>query len=272
MNSINTNMGAMVALRNMSSINSDLSGVQNRVSTGLKVSSATDDGAAFAVAQGLRGDIKAYESVNSQLSLAKGTTSVALEASTQISDGLNDLQAVLVKLADENVTGDARTQYEEDFEAIAGELSNFVTNASYNGVNLLQTASTDIDVVANIDGSAYTITAQDLQTSIAALATAPASAAAAATALGTGGSLETATTAVNTALNSLAADSKRLDNQISFNNALSDATEAGLGAIVDADLAKESAKLQALQTKQQLAVQTLSMANQAPSSLLGLFR
>lgn len=270
MNSINTNMGAMVALRNMSSVNSELAGVQNRVSTGLKVSSATDDGAAFAVAQGLRGDIKAYESVNEQLSMAKGTVSVALEASTQISDTLNDLQSTLTKMADENVTGDARAQYNADYVAIQTELTNYVANAEFNGTNLLQTASTDVDVVANVDGSTYTISAQDLQTSVAALAGAPADAAAAATALG--GALVTAQSASNTALNGLAADSKRLDNQISFNSAVSDATEAGLGAIVDADLAKESARLQALQTKQQLAVQTLSMANQAPSSLLGLFR
>lgn len=272
MNSINTNMGAMVALRNMSSINSDLAGVQNRVSTGYKVASATDDGAAFAVAQGLRGDVKAYEAVNEQLSLAKGTVSVGLEAATQVSDTLNDLQATITKLADENVTGDARTQYNADYVALQQELSNFVSNASYNGVNLLETASTDIDVVANIDGSAYTVSAQDLETTITALAGAPANAAAAQGLLGAGNALENATSAANNALNGLAADSKRIDNQISFNGALSDATEAGLGAIVDADLAKESAKLQALQTKQQLAVQTLSMANQAPSALLGLFR
>ncbi|GAB5387747.1 MAG: flagellin FljL [Alphaproteobacteria bacterium] len=270
MNSINTNIGAMVALQNISKVNSDLDQVQNRVSTGLRVASATDDGAAFAVAQGLRGDIKAYESVNQQLSVAKGTVGVALEASTSISDTLNDLQSVLTKLSDENVTGDARTQYNADYVAIQTELVNFYSNADYNGVNLLETASTDVDVISNIDGSTYTVTAQDLQTSIAALAGAPADAAAAATALG--GALGTAQTAANNALNSLAADSKRLDNQISFNSAVSDATEAGLGAIVDADLAKESARLTAIQTKQQLAIQTLSIANQAPSALVGLFR
>ncbi|GAB5387749.1 MAG: hypothetical protein Alpg2KO_07170 [Alphaproteobacteria bacterium] len=140
MNTINTNISAMVALNNLRSVNRDLDGVQNRVSTGLKVSGAKDDGAAFAVAQGLRGDIKSLETVNQQLSVGLGTVNVALEASTQISDTLNDLRNTITKLADENVTGDARTQYGADYTALQAELANYYANATYNGVNLLETA------------------------------------------------------------------------------------------------------------------------------------
>ncbi|GAB5387748.1 MAG: hypothetical protein Alpg2KO_07160 [Alphaproteobacteria bacterium] len=124
-----------------------------------------------------------------------------------------------------------------------------------------------------MDGSSYTIAAQDLQTTIDALtAAAPANAAAAAALLGGAGAFQNAVDATNTALNSLAADDKRLRNQIEFNSAVMDATEAGLGAIVDADLARESAKLTALQTKQQLATQTLGIANQSSQVFLGLFQ
>lgn len=273
MNTINTNISAMVALNNLRSVNRDLDGVQNRVSTGLKVAGAKDDGAAFAVAQGLRGDIQSLETVNQQLSVGLGTVNVALEAATKISDTLNDLRNTITKLADDNVTGDARTQYNSDYTALQAELANYYGNATYNGVNLLQTASTDVDIIANVDGSSYTISAQDLQTTIDALtAAAPANAAAAATLLGGAGAFQNAVDATNTALNALAADDKRLRNQIEFNSAVMDATEAGLGAIVDADLARESAKLTALQTKQQLATQTLGIANQSSQVFLGLFQ
>ncbi len=274
MNSINTNVGAMVALQNLNSVNSDLSKVQNRVSTGMKVSSAADDGGAFAVAQGLRGDIKGFEAVNQQLSVAKGSVGVASSAATSVRDTLNDVKATLTKLADDGLSAEQRAQYSADFTAQMGEVANFIANSNYNGASLLQAASTDQDVISNVDGSTYTIAAQDLETSTAALtAAAPANAAAAQALLdGTNAALNTAVTATDNALNSLGADTKRLDNQIKFNTAVSDATEAGLGAIVDADLARESAKMQALQTKQQLSVQALGMANQGPSALLGLFR
>ncbi|GAB5387753.1 MAG: flagellin [Alphaproteobacteria bacterium] len=270
--SINTNTGAMVALSNMRRINAEMEQVQRRISTGLRVSSARDDGAAFAIAQGLRGDIKAYETVNQQLNMAKGTVAVGIEAATQISNTMNDLRSVVLKLADENVTGDARTQYEADYRALQEEMVNYYSNANFNGRNLLQTASTDINVIANIDASAITLQAQDLQSGIDALATVPMDAASARAMLNGGGAFETADAAVDMALNGLAANDRRLDRQISFNQSMSDTTEASLGAIVDADLAKESARLQALQVKQQLAIQALSMAARAPQMILSLFR
>ena len=95
---------------------------------------------------------------------------------------------------------------------------------------------------------------------------------AAAALIGTTGALANAETNLGQAMNQLAADSRRITNQIGFNNAIADATNTGLGAIVDADLAKESARLQSLQVKQQLSSQALSIANQSPQSLLGLFR
>ncbi len=281
--SVNTNVGAMVALNNLNQVSSDLNTVQNRVSTGQRVSSAVDDGGAFAVAQGLRGDVKAIDSVNSQLSQAKGAVGVALEGATSLSNTYNDLKANLVKLADDSISAAQRTQYEADFDAIIAEAENFIANSQYNGNSLLTAATTALtggvngsalNVVSTTSGVAYTIGQQDVETTLAALTAAKPANAAAATALldGTNTALNDATTATDTALSALGADSRRLDNQINFNNAVRDATESGLGAIVDADLARESANLQALQTKQQLSIQALGIANQAPSALLGLFR
>jgi len=272
-NSINTNVGAQIALRSLNTVNADLAGVQNRVSTGLRVSSALDDGATFAIAQGLRGDVKSLDTVNQQLSVGKGLVGVATEAATSISNTLNDVRSTITKLADANVTGDARTQYNADFAAQLSEISNFINNATFNGVGLIRTADTDVDIIATSLGGTITISAQDLETDTAALlAAAPADAAAATNLLdGTDTSLDDIFTTVDNALNAFAAVTKRIDNQIGFNGAVRDATEAGLGSIVDADLARESARLQALQTKQQLAVQALGIANQAPQTILGLF-
>ncbi len=281
-NSINTNVGAMVALKNLNTVNANLDRTQNRVSTGERVASAVDDGGAFAVAQGLRGDVKALDAVNSQLSIGIGAVGVALEGATSLSNTYNDLKANLVKLADDSISAAQRTQYEADFDAIIAEAENFIANSQYNGNSLLTAATTALTggvngsalaVIATTTGVAYTIAQQDLETTLAALTAAKPANAAASSALldGTNTAFNAAVTATDNALNQLGADSRRLENQITFNTAVRDATESGLGAIVDADLARESAKLQAYQTQQQLSIQALGIANQRPQSLLGLF-
>ena len=131
-NSVNTNFGAMVALQSLNRTNSELEGVQKRVSTGFRVNDAVDDGAAFAVAQGLRSDVKAYEAVNERLSAAKGLVSVTGDALRSISDTLGEARAVLVKLADGNLSADERTRYDADLAALEAEVSNYVTQAEFN--------------------------------------------------------------------------------------------------------------------------------------------
>lgn len=277
--SVNTNVSAMVALRNLNSINERLEMTQNRVSTGLRVSGARDDGAAFAVAQGLRGDVQGLEAVNQQLSVATGLTDVTLSAVTSISDTLNTMRATITKLADENLSTSQRDQYSDDLRADLAEITNFMSSAVYNGTALITAAATPVNVISNPNGTLYTIAARDLETPITTFdGSVPAAGTALTAAAGqdlldnTDTTFNDLVTAVDNALNGLAADSRRLTNQITFNIAVRDATEAGLGAIVDADLARESATLTALQTQQQLAVQTLGIANQAPQAILGLFQ
>lgn len=271
-NSINTNVGAQVALQFLNNTNRALDTVQKRVSTGLKVADATDDGAAFAIAQGLRSDVAGLTAVNSQLGSAKGLLSVANAAATSVSDSLAELRDVATRLADEGVTGNERTQYAAQFDEIEANIKAFIDNASYNGTNLLNSGATDVAVISTVSGGTVTIGAQDIETSVydnldnSALTTA-------ADYQGfLTGAFASAETNIGTALNALGADTRSLDSRIQFNTSQIDAIEQGLGALVDADLAKESARLQALQTQQQLAVQSLSIANQSPVILLSLFR
>jgi len=273
MNSVNTNIGAQIALQNLNSSNKMLQQVQNRISTGMRVASAQDDGASFAIAQGLRSDVKAVGAVNEQLNKAKGLLSVTLAGLTQVSEKLGDVRAVLTKLADENVTGDTRSQYEADYNSLLAEITSSVSGSSYNGTNMLETASTDVNVISDILGSQITIGAVDLEAEVAGVNTAPATAAASQDLIdGTDTGFDDLVSMVNDALNDFAATDRRITGQIEFNSKLSDALEVGLGATVDADLAKESARLQSLQIKQQLGTQALGIANQAPQILLGLFR
>jgi flagellin len=276
-NSVNTNYGALVALQSLNRTNADLASVQKRVTTGYRVNDAIDDGAAFAVAQGIRSNIGSLNAVNQQLNIARGTNGVALEAATSISNTLIKMREVTTKLADANLSTDQRRQYNADLSRLVGEVGNFISNATFNGSNLLQSAAAPIQVIANVAGTQFTLTSQDLSASLLGggtnlLTVAFANAGAAGAALSANGSQATAESIVSTFLNNLGGDSRRLVNQVNFNAALLKASEEALGFIVDADLAKESSRLQSLQIRQQLGTQTLGIANQSPQTLLGLFR
>jgi flagellin len=268
--SVNTNISAQVALSALNYTGTQLSQVQKRISTGLNVSDALDNGAVFAIAQNLRSDVGAVAAVNGQLGAAKGLLSVANAAGTGVSNTLVDVRSVLVQLADQNVTGNARNQLNAQYATLKSAVNNYISGASYNGANLLSASASNRSVIQDISANQYLLAAQDLNTNVTSVLTAVSDSTGAAALLT--GAFVSAQNFVGTALNSLAANSKFLDNQITFNSQFSDATTQGLGALVDADLAKESARLQSLQIKQQLGTQSLGIANQSPQTLLGLFR
>ena len=266
-NSVNTNVGAIVALQSLNKTNSQLESVQKRVSTGFRVNDAIDDGAAFAVAQGLRSDVKGLEAVNERLASSKGLLSVTQDALAKISDTLGEARKVLVKLADGALSTDERAQYNSDYAALKTEVTNFVAQADFNNQNLLDDA-TNIAIIYDQDGGQFTLTGQNTQGGIAAGMAAAATATAAVTQLG---ALDTFATAVGTSLSTVGGFIRSVSNQDTFLKVVKDATVNGIGSIVDADLAKESATLQSLQIRQQLGTQALSIANQGPSILLSLF-
>jgi flagellin len=269
-NSINTNIGALVALRNLNATNSELNKVQNRVSTGFKVIGAKDNASTFAIAQGIRGDIKATQAVQQGLSQGKGIASVAISGATAVSNILIDIKSKIVEGLNPANTSDQQAILAADYVELVGQVLNFIQNAEFNGQNQLVSGSAAVAIIADKDGGALTIRAQDLEgTAYSQLnvqnLTNVSTASAALT------QVNTVINTVNTALGQLGADNRSLDNQDTFLSSINEALEEGVGALVDADLAKESARLQALQVKQQLAVQTLSIANASPQILLGLF-
>lgn len=300
LNSVNTNISAQVALQSLNNTSSELQATQKRISTGYRVADAADDGAAYAVAQRVRADVGALTSVNDQLGNAKGLVTTSLSALGKISDSVNQAQKLLVQIGSNATTQDQRDQYVTSYKAIVSQVADYVDNSKYNGQSLLGSAAgavagTSKTVVSSETGTSKTLSAEDvsgLASTLAGLigatfsrtaagvdsftaAAAGADQTAAATAL----SAATGTTSFAAALkgvanqtNQIGADSNMLDATISFNSSKIDSLNAGLGALIDTDLSKESAKLQALQIKQQLGTQALSMANQAPQSLMSLFK
>lgn len=275
LNSVNTNVGAMVALQSLNRTNEALNTTQKRISTGYRVSDAKDDGAAFAVAQSVRADVAGLTAANEQLGGVKGVLDTAIAGLTKVSDTMTKIRETLVRLADDTLNTNQRAQYNAQYEALRTQVQNFIADATYNGRTLLDTNAANgggnITTTRNESGTTYTLTAADGAGTMV-VAAAPADAAAAQAAIAAGGDWQTVNTLIADALNRFGSDSRYVDAQVAYNRDKLDALDGGLGALIDADLAKESARLQALQIRQQLGTQSLSIANKAPQSLLSLFQ
>ena len=279
-NSIITNPEAFVALRNLERTNEKLSKTQERLSTGLKVTSATDDASNFAIAQGVRGDVRALGAITQGLNNSKGIGEIALAGVTAISDLLQDIRQKLTELANGGLTTAQRVIVKADFDKLMSQAYGFVSNSNFNGRNLLISDATNVNTISNLNGTNLTLTARSASGSgithlIKSLAGAT---------LGVDGAASNAVNAqsvivaqynsleteINTSLGALGAEIRALKVQTDFLTTVNDSTEIGLGNIVDADLARESAELTALQVRQQLGVQVLGIANQQPQILLNL--
>ncbi|MBO9501800.1 flagellin [Brevundimonas sp. A19_0] len=273
-NSVNTNVGAMIALQNLNATNTELATTQSRINTGKKISSVKDNGAIWAIAQGQRAEIGALGAVKQSLDRGVAAVDVALAAGETVSDLLLQLKEKALAATDASLKTAARAALNEDFKALRDQIATVTANAEFNGINLLKTGATGFNALANAQGNAtITVGAEVMalgSTNVTVSATQ---------------SIETLTKAsaslavvnasidnVSGALARLGTKSKALGTHLKFVGNLSDTLESGVGNLVDADLAKESAKLQALQTKQQLGVQALSIANQTPQLVLSLFR
>jgi flagellin len=273
--SVNTNVGAMVALQSLNKTNSDLEQVQSRINTGLKVASAKDDGGIFAIAQNMRGDVQAYNAVTQSLNRLGAVVDVAMAAGTQISDLLVQMKEKALASVDASTDATSRTALNADFVALRNQIASIVTNASFNGTNIINAtgsqtalgnttgAATARITISNenmsLAGTVVTVAAAQDITSIANASTALAA-------------INTSITNVGNALARLGTGSKRLEMHAEFVSKIQDALNKGIGNLVDADMAEESARLQALQVRQQLGIQALSIANGAPGTVLGLFR
>lgn len=281
--SVNTNVGAMAALQSLNETTKGMSQVQSRINTGLSVSSTKDDSASYTIAQGLRGDMGGLKAVSSSLSRAKSVTDVAVAGAEQISDVVNQMKAKAYQSADAGIDTATRTALNNDFVALRDQITTIVNSSDFNGTNLLKASGGTVTALQSLKDSAtgtstwdpdsLSVANQGLQlggTVVTVAASGNISSQASAQAM-----IDTLTTTqanLKTSLSTLGAASRKIDAQATFTSKLSDTIESGIGNLVDADLAKESARLQALQVKQQLGVQALSIANQAPQTITSLFR
>jgi flagellin len=272
--SVNTNPGAMIALQNLNKTNMELSQVQNRINTGLEVAGAKDNGGLYAIAQRMRAQVAGNNVVQQSLDRGEATLDVALAAGEAISDLLIEMKEKALGAADTSLDTQSRSALNEDFKALLDQIDTIVSNAEFNGLNLIDGSTSAFTALANQDGSnTITVSAENmsLSGSIVTLVSA-ASFATATQADNIASQIGTSLDNVNESLARLGTKSKALEIHSSFVTKLSDSLEKGIGNLVDADLARESAKLQSLQVKQQLGVQALSIANSMPQSVLSYFQ
>lgn len=295
-NSINTNYGANIALQNLNATNRALETTQNRINTGKAVNSAKDNGAIWSIAQNQTTQMNALDAVKQSLQRGQSTIDVAMAAGETVKDVLGQMKNLVLAASDPGVDTASLTAYKDDFENLAKQIETTIKGASFNGVNMIANFATDGTLVATgtgkslkalasadgkntidvagvnfalgaADGAGVEVASADFGTANVTDATARTTAM---QALMT--KVDDSISYVTSSLTKLGTGSKSLDNQLTFTSKLQDTLETGIGNLVDADLAKESAKLTALQTKQQLGVQALSIANSSSSVLLSLFR
>jgi flagellin len=272
--SVNTNPGALVALQNLTSTASQLQQTQSEVSTGLAIASPQDNGAIWAIAQNERGTSGSLNSVVQSLQRSQSTVQVATSAGTSVSNLLNQLKSIALSASDNSLDATSLAAYNTQFKSILGQITQVVNNSDFNGVNMIKSGGATLNALATADGGTLTVAAQDLS-----LGGANMGALAATSSIGTvtlAGAMVTtiqsAITKVNAALGELGTGSSALQSQLTFVQNLQDTLDTGVGNLVNANMGKESAQLAALQTKQQLGIQALSIANQSSSVLLSLFR
>ena len=272
--SVNTNTGALVALQYLNNTQAQLSQTQSAINSGMKVANAKDDGAVFAQAQNMRGDVAAYQSVQDSLNRGMSTVDVAMSAGQSISDLLIEMKAKALSASDTSLDTASRSAMNQDFIALRDQISTIVGNAQFNGYNLVDGSTTQVTALASTDGTRrITVAAENMSLSgtIVTVSTG-ASISTQAGASTMVAAIQASLVNVDAALGKLSAGSKKLSIQVDFSQKLSDALTGGIGNLVDANMAQESARLQSLQVKQQLGVQALSIANQAPQTILSLFR
>jgi flagellin len=281
MNSVNTNVGAMIALDALNSTNSQLNAVQKQISTGYRVADATDDGAAYAVAQSVRSSVSSLTTANQQLGSTQGLLSTTSSALNDVSNLMSSMRDVLVSLSNGATNGNERTQYESQYKSLLANVKSDVQDASYNGQTLIGNITgssgtfSNIAVVRNEVGSTYgiaTFGGSTVYTSLSFTSTQLNGASTVAALITATGTFINQFNSVSSAMNTYGSNTNYVNNQVSYNNDKISALNTGLGSLVDSNLAQESALLQALQIKQQLGTQSLTLATQTPQMLLTLVK
>ncbi len=289
MSSINFNSSATTALQTLRNVNSKLSDTQNAVSTGLKVSSASDNAAYWSISTTMKSDNKALGAATDALGVGAAKVDTAYAAMDSAIDVVNEIKAKLTTASESSVD---KKQVQLEIDKLQEQLTAIGQAASFNGENWMvnDTKTTVVDgFIRKEDGTVKVNTAEFQAGSYAMFSTIASGVGSGGilgaimtielTSVTTQGQIDTFLNTVQTSLDSLTdgaaalgALKTRIDMQDSFSSKLSDAIKSGVSRLVDADMEEESARLSALQTQQQLAVQSLSIANSGSQQLLSLFR
>jgi flagellin len=273
--SINTNKSALISLQNLNATNEDIVSVQNKISTGRRVENARDNASIWTIAQNQRADLGSLNAVRMGLDRATSIAEVALTAGTNISDLFNLLKEKVVAARDTTIDTTSRNLLDQDYRSLINQINRATQSAQFDGTNIFDGSLTgSLNFIADANSSLnITLTAQNLSFggSIVTLAATDSitSASLAAVALG---KVQASISNINSALGALGSQLRQIEAHNVFLSKLSDAVETGISNLVDANLAKESARLQALNVKQELGTQALSIANRQPQQILNLFK
>jgi flagellin len=275
--SVHTNTSAMIALQNLNATNKQLEDVQQKISTGLAVSTAKDNAAVYAIAQGQRADLSGLNAVKDSLNRANSIADVSMAAGESVSDLLNQMREKVVGAMDTSIDTQSRVALNSDFKSIMGQIKHIIENATFSGANILDgTMASDIQFIANADAnSQITLSVRDMSFGGSIITMSSGTTLLTSTQTSAGiilTALDNSISNLNTNLGALGSQAKQIEGHLSFIAKLDDAITGGIGHLVDADMAKESSRLQALQVQQQLGTQSLSIANQAPQQILSLFK
>jgi flagellin len=268
-NSVNTNVGAMVALQQLNATNAALDRTQQRVNTGLRVSGAADDPSSYQISNNMKGDKRGYEAVQIALGLGGAVVTTGLKAGEGVSDLLIEMKAKIVQANQAGLDNNSQSALNDDITALRNQISSIVNSANFNGKNLIASGSTSLTVLSTVNGSVISVSASTLDTTSLGINTI--------TVIGSSGAaaalsaINTAITQASSRLAALGSSSKAVSLQNEFVSKFIDILTEGIGTLIDADLAKEAAALQSRQIKQQLGTQALSIANARPQVLLSLF-
>ncbi len=274
--SINTNAGALQGVAALNEASQLVADTQQRVSTGLKVASAKDNGATWSIAQTMRSQSTDLTTVTGSLQRAKSAIDVALSAGQEIADIFNQMKALALTGTEPDVDQTSHVALQTQYDAYWHQIDQIIDDSSFDGINILK-STTATSFLSSPDGSQkLTIPAQNWRWDPSSPGP---------VIMMRGYSLDQVQYAnyclsdlqktipnVQASLAQLGTYSQEVDQAIASNSAKQQSLDTGIGNLVDANLGEESAKLQAAQSKQQLAAKALSIANAAPQWILALFR
>jgi len=272
--SVNNNASALLALQSLNQTTQELQQTETRVSSGMAVASAQDNPAIWAIAQGQSQQVAALSSVTSSLNRASSIADVATSAGQSVSDLLNQVKQTVLSATDATLSTSARSSLNASYQSLLTQINDVIQNASFDGANLLDGSTSNLQFMTNGEASQFlTLTGQDLALGGPLLSVSATSSINTVTnATAALGQVNASITAVNNALSELGSQANQITNHQTFVSQLSSSLNTGIGNLVDADMAAESARLQALQVQQQLSVQAVQIANSTPQTILSLFR